>query len=160
MAAPRTLHLPDADDTDAVAQAIAARLRPGDCLLLDGPVGAGKTAFARAAILARLATAGRPPEDVPSPTFTLVQTYDAGAFEIWHADLYRLTDPSDVLELGLDDALRDAVCLIEWPDRLGPDAPADALRLSFQPTDPGRTLTVTGPPDRLDRLLPQPLETR
>ncbi|MEM8850117.1 MAG: tRNA (adenosine(37)-N6)-threonylcarbamoyltransferase complex ATPase subunit type 1 TsaE [Pseudomonadota bacterium] len=149
----RRLSLPDPDATDALARALAAHLRPGDCLLLDGPLGAGKTAFARAAIQACLSRADRPPEDVPSPTFTLVQTYDAGAFEIWHADLYRLTDPSEVLELGLDDAFQDAVCLIEWPDRLGGDVPEDALRLEFRITDPGRTLTISGPQDHVARLL-------
>ncbi|MEM7488306.1 MAG: tRNA (adenosine(37)-N6)-threonylcarbamoyltransferase complex ATPase subunit type 1 TsaE, partial [Pseudomonadota bacterium] len=127
---------------------------PGDCLLLSGPVGAGKTAFARAVIHARLAAEERPPEDVPSPTFTLVQTYDVGPFEIWHADLYRLTDPAEVLELGLEEAFRDAVCLIEWPDRLGPDTPPDALRLDFALDGPGRSLAISGPPAALDRLMP------
>ncbi|MEM8823903.1 MAG: tRNA (adenosine(37)-N6)-threonylcarbamoyltransferase complex ATPase subunit type 1 TsaE [Pseudomonadota bacterium] len=149
-----TLTLPDAAATDRVATQVAARLRPGDCLLLSGPVGTGKTAFARAVIQTCLAAAGRPPEDVPSPTFTLVQTYDAGRFDIWHADLYRLTDPQEVMELGLQDAFPTAVCLIEWPDRLGEDVPDGAIHLTFQMTDPGRTLTISGPPDHVARLVP------
>ncbi|WP_207100732.1 tRNA (adenosine(37)-N6)-threonylcarbamoyltransferase complex ATPase subunit type 1 TsaE [Paracoccus shandongensis] len=102
--------------TAALARMLAATLRPGDTILLEGPVGAGKTHFARAFIRARQ---GEGAEDVPSPTFTLVQTYDDPlGTEIWHADLYRLTDPSELAELGLDEALADAICLIEWPDRL------------------------------------------
>ncbi|MTE00677.1 tRNA (adenosine(37)-N6)-threonylcarbamoyltransferase complex ATPase subunit type 1 TsaE [Paracoccus sp. YIM 132242] len=102
--------------TAALARMLAATLRPGQTVLLDGPVGAGKTHFARAFIRARQ---GERAEDVPSPTFTLVQTYDDPlGTEIWHADLYRLTDPSELAELGLDEALQDAICLIEWPDRL------------------------------------------
>ncbi|WP_347138117.1 tRNA (adenosine(37)-N6)-threonylcarbamoyltransferase complex ATPase subunit type 1 TsaE [Paracoccus sp. SSK6] len=106
----------DEDLTAALARMLAATLRPGRTVLLDGPVGAGKTHFARAFIRARQGDAA---EDVPSPTFTLVQTYDDPlGFEIWHADLYRLTDPSELAELGLEEALTDAICLIEWPDRL------------------------------------------
>ena len=70
-----------------------------------------------------------PDADVPSPTYTLVQTYDAGGAAIWHADLYRLTDPGEAEELGLLDAFADAICLVEWPERLGPMAPVAALRL-------------------------------
>ena len=85
--------------TAALARMLAATARPGDTILLDGPVGAGKTHFARAFIRARQ---GEAAEDVPSPTFTLVQTYDDPmGTEIWHADLYRLTDPSELDELGL-----------------------------------------------------------
>ncbi|MFN3525110.1 MAG: tRNA (adenosine(37)-N6)-threonylcarbamoyltransferase complex ATPase subunit type 1 TsaE [Paracoccus sp. (in: a-proteobacteria)] len=116
--------------TAGLARMLAADLVPGQTVLLDGPVGAGKTHFARAFIRARQ---GEAAEDVPSPTFTLVQTYDDPmGTEIWHADLYRLTDPSELGELGLDDAMRDAICLIEWPDRL--DAvPKGALTLWLTP---------------------------
>ena len=127
---PITLELPTEAATAALAESLAPRLGPGDTLLLSGPIGAGKTHFARALVKARLRAAGRD-EDVPSPTFTLVQTYDDGLAEIWHADLYRLTAAADTAELGLDEAFRDAIVIVEWPDRLGPDAPAGALRLEF-----------------------------
>ena len=119
--------------TTALARALAPRLGAGDCILLEGPIGAGKSHFARALIKARLAVAGRD-EDVPSPTFTLVQTYDDGQAEIWHADLYRLNGPADVDELGLWEAFDSAICLIEWPDRLGDYTPRNALTLSLAPT--------------------------
>ncbi len=122
--------------TARFAGALAPPLAPGDVILLDGPIGAGKTHFARALIHARQSADGAPVEDVPSPTFTLVQTYETPTVEIWHADLYRLTHPDDVEELGLTDAFDTAICLVEWPDRLGSLAPPGALTLAFTP---GRT---------------------
>lgn len=110
-----------------MATALAPRLVPGDVVLLTGDIGAGKTHFARCLIQSLLPT----PEDVPSPTYTLVQTYTVPTGELWHADLYRLTDTSEVYELGLIDAFVDAICLIEWPDRLGDLAPPDALHLTL-----------------------------
>lgn len=124
---PLTVLLPSADDTAQFAQHLAQRLRPGDCILLDGPIGAGKTHFARAAIQSVLDQ----PEDVPSPTFTLVQTYPGRHGEIWHCDLYRLGSAAEIDELGLLDAFDMAICLIEWPDRLGPLTPAHALHLTL-----------------------------
>jgi tRNA threonylcarbamoyladenosine biosynthesis protein TsaE len=143
MAEPLTLRLPDAAATDRVGAALGRALRPGDAVLLEGPLGAGKSALARAAIRARLADAGRD-EEAPSPTYTLVQTYEAPRGDIWHADLYRLSNPDEALELGLAEAFADAICLIEWPDRLGPFAPARALgaRLSFVAGE-GRALALT-----------------
>lgn len=144
-----TLRSPEA--TAALAHRIAPHLGAGDTLLLDGPIGAGKTHFARSLIQSLLAT----PEDVPSPTFTLVQTYDAAdGTEIWHADLYRLTHPDEVLELGLDTAFDTAICLVEWPDRLGKACPPDALRLSFTAgaEQDTRAVTLTGP-ERWNGLL-------
>ncbi|MBU2358149.1 MAG: tRNA (adenosine(37)-N6)-threonylcarbamoyltransferase complex ATPase subunit type 1 TsaE [Alphaproteobacteria bacterium] len=135
------IHLADEAATTAVARQIAPRLRAGDTLLLEGPIGAGKTTFARALIRARL---GQPEEDVPSPTFTLVQTYQADDVEIWHCDLYRLLDSQDVLELGLDDAFATAICLIEWPDRLGADRPAEALVCAFAASADHHSLSLTG----------------
>ena len=117
------------EETGELAQAFGAILRPGDQILLEGPVGAGKTHFARCLIQSMLGWA----EDVPSPTFTLVQTYDTAGSAIWHADLYRLTSTHEIEELGLIDAFHDAICLVEWPDRLGPLAPADALEISLSP---------------------------
>lgn len=135
--------LADADATTALGQRLAAIARAGDTLLLDGDLGAGKTHFARAFVQACLSAAGQPVEDVPSPTFTLVQTYQAGGTEIWHADLYRLSGPDDTLELGLDDAVGTAILLVEWPDRWGEAAPSDAVRLRFAPDGDGRRVTLT-----------------
>lgn len=134
---PLSLELANADDTAALGRWFAARLRVGDTVLLEGPIGAGKSHFARALIQARLGRA----EDVPSPTFTLVQTYQADV-ELWHADLYRLTHPDEVLELGLEAAFDSAISLIEWPDRLGRLAPPKALRLRFAHWGDGRQVTV------------------
>lgn len=153
--APDTLELilPAPEASEALARAVAPALGAADVLLLSGEIGAGKTHFARALIQTRLAALGRA-EDVPSPTFTLVQTYDAGPVEIWHADLYRLSAPEEALELGLDEAFDTAICLVEWPDRLAELAPADALRLSFRPDGEGRRLTVTATGPRARALLP------
>ena len=123
--APLSLSSPQA--TTALARALTPALGAGDVLLLDGPIGAGKTHFARALIQALLPA----PEDVPSPTFTLVQTYDGPGFEIWHADLYRLGHPDEAVELGLEEAFEHALCLVEWPERLGSACPPGALWLRF-----------------------------
>ena len=149
-----TLHLDGPARTDALGAALAGRLRAGDALLLSGPVGVGKSALARAVIRAAQAAAGEPPEDVPSPTYTLAQTYRAGALSIWHADLYRLGDPGELAELGLEDAFADALCLIEWPDRLGDLRPDEAIAIDLSAADDGaaRHLAATGPADRIARL--------
>lgn len=137
---PLTLTLPTEADTAALGVRLAGIARPGDCILLEGPIGAGKSSLARAFIRARL---GRE-EEVPSPTFTLVQTYDAGGVEIWHADLYRLTHPDEVWELGLEDAFHTAICLVEWPDRLGAHVPEGALRLRLEAWGDGRRAVMSG----------------
>ncbi len=146
------LALPDAAATAALAARMAPHLGAGDTLLLSGALGAGKTHFARALIHALQTTAGQVTEDVPSPSFTLVQTYRAGALEVWHTDLFRLHDADELIELGLDAAFETALCLIEWPDRLGPHAPPDALHLSLTVApagpdpaqEPARIATLTG----------------
>ncbi|ETX12887.1 ATP-binding protein [Roseivivax halodurans JCM 10272] len=125
--------LPDADATAALGRALGGVLRAGDCVLLEGGLGAGKTHLARALIQSRLVA----PEDVPSPTFTLVQVYETRGPEIWHADLYRLSGPDEVIELGLDAAFETAICLVEWPDRLGDITPAEALTVELVPEDAG-----------------------
>lgn len=133
-----TCHFPldGAAATETLALALAPRLGAGDILALSGPIGAGKSVLARALIQTRLRAHGVE-EDVPSPSFTLVQTYQAGPLEIWHCDLYRLTHADEVLELGLEDAFDTALTLIEWPERLGADLPARALRLDLQPRAEG-----------------------
>lgn len=136
-----SLILNSPEETSLLAQTLASRLTAGDVLLFTGDIGAGKTHFARALIQGLLPA----PEDVPSPTFTLVQIYEVHQFDIWHADLYRLTDPDEVVELGLIEAFNDSLCLIEWPDRLADLAPASALSISMSMTeDPGhRALTFS-----------------
>ncbi|WP_112321129.1 tRNA (adenosine(37)-N6)-threonylcarbamoyltransferase complex ATPase subunit type 1 TsaE [Oceanibium sediminis] len=132
--------------TKAVAAALAPALGPGDTLLLTGPVGAGKSLFARTVVQTRQAAAGAAVEDVPSPSFTLVQTYQAGDLAIWHADLYRLSDPSELEELGLFDAFEEALVLVEWPGLLGEAAPPRHLGVHLEPlpaTPEARALTLT-----------------
>lgn len=137
------IYLHDPAATDALGRALAAALHPGDTLLLEGDIGAGKTHIARTIIQSILARAGLF-EDVPSPTFTLVQTYNAGDVEIWHTDLYRLAGPEDVEELGLSEAFASSICLVEWPDRLGPLAPPEALTVSLTPSGEGRVAELKG----------------
>ncbi|MGP3696890.1 tRNA (adenosine(37)-N6)-threonylcarbamoyltransferase complex ATPase subunit type 1 TsaE [Rhodobacter sp. NSM] len=140
-----TLTLAAEVQTDRLGSVLAGLLRPGDVLLLEGPIGAGKTHLARAFIRAALGFA----EEVPSPTFTLVQTYEAAGHEIWHADLYRLTHPDEVLELGLEAAFATAVCLVEWPDRLGDLVPPEALHLRLEAEGHGRRAVLSGGRPRL-----------
>ncbi len=133
--------LPDEAATIALAQKLAARARAGDILLLSGPLGAGKTSFARAFIRA---LAGNPTLTVPSPTFTLVQQYDAGPLTIWHYDLWRLHDHHALEELGWEEA-QEGIVIVEWPERLGPLTPAHALRLRFFHAGPGRSAELDTP---------------
>jgi len=121
------LRLPDLAATRSLAARLARLLRPGDLVALEGDLGAGKTAFARAVIHA---LAGAEVE-VPSPTFTLVQRYELPGLVLLHADLYRLRDPAEVEELGLEEALEEGVVLVEWPERAGDALPADRLTIRF-----------------------------
>lgn len=148
-----TRYLPGPEATADLGIWLADRLGAGDTLLLTGAIGAGKTHLARALIQHRLTAAGVN-EDVPSPTFTLVQIYAADGLEIWHADLYRLAHPQEVVELGLDDAFATALCLVEWPDRLGDLRPAGALHLRLVAEGKGRRASLSGPADRLALLGP------
>lgn len=142
--------LPDEAATTRLANRIAPKLRSGDTLLLEGSIGAGKTHFARAVIQHRMSNKDRP-EEVPSPTYTLVQTYNDGQTEIWHADLYRLADVSEISELALDEAIGSALVLIEWPDRMA-EAPYDALLIRFQTEKDGRRLTFSSASSRWKSL--------
>jgi len=102
-------------DTIDFAHSCALQAKTGDVFTLQGPLGAGKSVFCRAFIQQLMGNA----VEVPSPTFTLVQTYSAPKVEIWHFDLYRIEDPEEIYEIGWEEALSDGVLLIEWPERLG-----------------------------------------
>jgi len=130
------LHLTDEIATARLAEVLAAAARGGDVLALSGTLGSGKTVFARAFIRARAGLAGAPsPDEIVSPTFTLVQVYDWGeaavAPAVWHFDLYRLRSPEEAWELAIEDAFTDGISLIEWPDRIGGLLPADRLEIAL-----------------------------
>ncbi len=131
IAEPQLFHLPDEAATARLGALIAPQLKAGDVICLHGGLGMGKSALARGLIRA-LTT---PDQEVPSPTFTLVQSYETQAFEILHLDLYRLTDPEEAYELGLDEARSHAVLVIEWPDRLGHLGFDDRLDISLEVPD-------------------------
>lgn len=144
-----TVALPNPAATDRLGAALGRRLQTGDVLALTGDLGAGKSALSRAAIRARLDDPGA---EVPSPTFTLIQVYEAVDFEIWHVDLYRLEGETDAIELGLDEAFYAAACLIEWPDRLGAALPPHSLHIEILQDGEGRIAHLTGPASWTDRL--------
>jgi tRNA threonylcarbamoyladenosine biosynthesis protein TsaE len=149
-AATRSMELPNLAATETLATSVAALTRPGDVILLEGELGAGKTAFARAFL--RAAT-GDPALEVPSPTFTLVQSYDTPIGVVHHFDLWRLEGPSGLMELGWADACADIV-LVEWPDRLGLLRPAAALTVALHLTGAdSRRIVLSGWSDRLGRIL-------
>jgi tRNA threonylcarbamoyladenosine biosynthesis protein TsaE len=146
--------LPDLAAVERFGARIAARLRAGDVVALSGTLGAGKTTLARA-ILAALGHAG----DVPSPTFTLIETYAAPPLRlpVVHADFYRLEDPREVRELGLDDYREGAALLAEWPDRAGgfghePGCLAITLEAPQNPGETGRIAIARGGADWLGRM--------
>jgi tRNA threonylcarbamoyladenosine biosynthesis protein TsaE len=143
------VELPDEGATAALAARIARRARPGDVIALKGELGAGKTSFARAFIRARGGA-----ESVPSPTFTLVQTYEVDDVAIWHFDCYRLRHPDEAWELAIEDAFAEGISLIEWPERLGPLVPARRLEitLSAGPTPSARVATIDPGADWASRL--------
>lgn len=144
--------LHDEAATAALAAALARALRGGDVVLLSGGLGAGKTSFARALIRA-LGHDG----EVPSPTFGLVQPYDQLDPPVVHADLYRLDDPAELDELGLDSLGEGGVLLVEWPERAGPGAWPDALRLRLEILDERRrALTAVVPAAWEGRWPPPP----
>lgn len=129
------------EETTALAGRVAGRIQKGDVLLLSGDLGAGKTVFARGVIRA---LSGDPALSVPSPTYTLVQSYDTPRGVIWHFDLYRIEGPEEICEIGWDAARESGgIALVEWPEKMGIFAPANALRLSFGTKDGQRF--VDGP---------------
>jgi tRNA threonylcarbamoyladenosine biosynthesis protein TsaE len=134
--------LPTAEATEALGARLAAQLRSGDVIALFGDLGAGKTTLTRG-LLRGLGFEG----DVGSPTFPIVQTYEDLRPPLWHVDLYRIEDPSEIDELALDEALDDSALVIEWPERLGDRLWRHALRLHLVAAEGGaRALTATIPP--------------
>lgn len=126
--------LPDLAATQALATRLTPLLMAGDVIALHGGLGAGKTTFSRALISALM----QQETEVPSPTYTLVQTYEAPNFPVFHFDLYRLEDPSEVFELGWDET-QNGLALIEWPDRAGEHLPTWRLDLSIEMIGENRT---------------------
>jgi tRNA threonylcarbamoyladenosine biosynthesis protein TsaE len=132
--------LPDEAATEALGAAVAAWLRAGEAVCLFGPLGAGKTTLARGLIRALTG----PDEDVPSPTFTLVQFYAGEGLQLAHFDLYRLERPDEAYEIGLDEALEDGAALIEWPERLEGRLPPDRLDIVLAHDGEARRASLTG----------------
>jgi tRNA threonylcarbamoyladenosine biosynthesis protein TsaE len=131
--------LADEAATARLGAAIAMRLAKGEAVCLSGPLGAGKSTLARALVRA-LTT---PSEDVPSPTFTLVQFYEGAGLKVTHFDLYRLTNPDEAYEIGLDEALEDGAAVIEWPERLAGRLPPDRLDVEIEFSGEGRAARLT-----------------
>jgi tRNA threonylcarbamoyladenosine biosynthesis protein TsaE len=140
-----TTHSPE--ETAQIAQTVSRLLHPGDVILLKGDLGTGKSTFARALIQS---LCGEKTE-VPSPTFTLVQTYETPKFVLWHFDLYRLEHSQEIYELGIEEAYASGVCLIEWPERLGSSVPKVYLEieLSYGNDENERILRLKGWADRV-----------
>ncbi len=129
-----TFDLPDAEATARLGAAVARVLKPGEAVCLNGPLGAGKSTLARALVR----TLTTPHEDVPSPTFTLVQFYAGLQFPVAHFDLYRLERADEAFEIGLDEALEEGAAVIEWPERLGGRLPLDRLDIDIAMNGEGR----------------------
>ena len=138
----RMTDLGDEAATVALARRIAGVARAGDVIALSGDLGTGKTCFARAFVDAAVGNG----EEVPSPTFTLVQTYESAVGPIWHFDLYRLTRPDEAYELGIEEALAGGIALVEWPDRLAGLLPAERLdlELTYGAAPTARRARLTG----------------
>jgi len=151
------IELSDEAATAAFAARVARLVRRGDVIALKGELGTGKTSFARAFIRAR---AGRD-EEVPSPTFTLVQPYELPDLPIWHFDGYRLRHPDEAWDLGIEDAFRDGVSLIEWPERFGSLIPRRRLEITLQhgAAPEARRAIVDPGPEWASRLAPLTAET-
>jgi tRNA threonylcarbamoyladenosine biosynthesis protein TsaE len=132
--------LPDEAATARLGAAIARALRAGEAVCLSGPLGAGKSTLARA--LVRALT--RADEDVPSPTFTLAQFYEGPRLKVAHFDLYRLSNPDEAYEIGLDEALDDGAAVIEWPERLAGRLPPDRLDIEIAFDGAGRSARLQG----------------
>lgn len=141
------LALVDAAATEALGAAFGARLGAGDALLVYGELGAGKTTLARGAVSSFV---GRP-EEAPSPTYTLVQTYEGPRGQLWHVDLYRLTQSEEAAELGLEEAFEEAAVIVEWPERLA-RLPARRVEIRLAPAGAGRSARLTAHGGALDLM--------
>lgn len=144
-----TITTTDESETARIAARVGAEVSTGDCILLNGSIGAGKSVFCRA-LIRSLCGQGT---EVPSPSFTLVQPYDTPAGTLWHCDLYRLSDSQELIELGLDEAFQDAICLIEWADRLGELTPKNALHITMEAQDTTHKIVLNDPDEHWGRLL-------
>ena len=144
-----TFQLPSESDTKRLAAALAQITQKGDVWALFGTLGMGKSTMARA-FIQHLTGA----QEVPSPTFTLVQSYEAPLFEIYHFDLYRIKSAEEIFELGIEDALYDGVTLIEWPERMNNYLPRDIFRIEIYPEQNGRKAVIMARSDaKFARLL-------
>jgi tRNA threonylcarbamoyladenosine biosynthesis protein TsaE len=146
------IELADEPATQALAADISSLALPTDVIALKGDLGSGKTSFARAFIRARGCH-----DEVPSPTFTLVQVYETASASIWHFDLYRLDSPAEAWELDIEEAFSEGISLIEWPERLGPLLPRRRLQvfLSFGDSPDARHASLdagAGWEERLARI--------
>ncbi|PHR91829.1 MAG: tRNA (adenosine(37)-N6)-threonylcarbamoyltransferase complex ATPase subunit type 1 TsaE [Robiginitomaculum sp.] len=143
----KTIKLDRPEDTSALGARLSAYLKAGDVVALRGTLGAGKTSLARGLIGALCGA-----EEVPSPTYTLVQTYAGPQFDIWHFDLYRLENEADVWELGIEDALDTGVCLIEWPQRIEGLLSGAELTIEIVFEGEGRRAQISGDENWGERL--------
>lgn len=139
--------LPDEAATMALGRRLADACRPGDVIALYGDLGTGKTTLARALIQALTDET----TEVPSPTYTLVQTYQSDRFEIWHFDLYRIEDPEEIRELGMEETV-DGLVLIEWPEKLGAHLPARRLEVRLSSNEDGRIARLEDHDDWSERI--------
>jgi tRNA threonylcarbamoyl adenosine modification protein YjeE len=144
-----SIFLDDAAATDRLGEDLALALRPGDCLALSGDLGAGKSSLSRALIRA---IADDAELEVPSPTFTLVQSYDL-RIPVSHFDLYRLGDAAELTELGFDEALQSGICLVEWPEMAESELPDDRIILTLTHEGAGRRVTIAAPDRQVARIL-------
>ncbi len=134
----RTFYLKSEQQTEELGCKLAAIAQKRDTFALFGTLGMGKSVLARAFIQKLVGKV-----EVPSPTFTLVQSYEAPKFDIYHFDLYRLKDPDEIFEIGVEEALYDGVSLIEWPEKMQGYLPKDVFRILIEPDGEGRKVTIT-----------------
>ena len=144
-----TVICPDEQKTMEFGRQLAQIARIGDCFALFGTLGMGKSVLARSFIQTLTGA-----QEVPSPTFTLVQSYETPGFEIYHFDLYRIKSPDEIFELGMEEALYQGVCIIEWPEKMAGYLPRDVFRVNITPFETGRKIEIcTTSEEKYHRLL-------